>query len=44
MAVRVPLDLRQAAQRVARERGETLSDVVRDCLREYVKKYGNGGV
>jgi Arc/MetJ-type ribon-helix-helix transcriptional regulator len=42
MTVRVPLELRQEALRVARGRGETLSDIVRDALREYVRRYGNG--
>jgi predicted HicB family RNase H-like nuclease len=38
--VRVPRDLWDAAKVVAASRGETLSDVVRDCLRDYVARYG----
>ena len=39
-AVRVPDDLWRAARAVAKSRGEALSDVIRDALREYVKRYG----
>jgi predicted HicB family RNase H-like nuclease len=42
MTVRVPLELRLAAKEAAAARGETLSDIVRDALREYVRRYGNG--
>ena len=38
-AVRVPDELWKAAQAVARGRGETLSEVIRDCLSAYVAKY-----
>ena len=41
-ALRVPDDLWLAAKAVAKERGETLSDVLRDALVEYVRKYGKG--
>lgn len=36
-AVRVPDDLWEEAQRVAAERGEVLSEVIRRMLEEYVK-------
>lgn len=39
-AVRVPDDLWRAAQEIARERGETLSDVLRDALVQYVRRFG----
>jgi predicted transcriptional regulator len=39
-ALRVPDDLWHRAQAVAKERGETLSDVMRDALWDYVEKYG----
>lgn len=39
-AIRVPDDLWKAAKAVAKERGETLSDVMRAALVEYVRKYG----
>jgi metal-responsive CopG/Arc/MetJ family transcriptional regulator len=35
-SVRVPEDLWQAATVVANRNGETISDVVREALREYV--------
>jgi predicted DNA-binding ribbon-helix-helix protein len=35
-AVRVPDDLWEEAQRIAEERGETLSTVIRKALQEYV--------
>ena len=38
-AIRVPDELWKAAQEIARERGETLSDVIRDGLTQYVKRY-----
>jgi len=38
-AIRVSDELWKAAQEVARERGETLSDVIRDGLTQYVKRY-----
>jgi len=38
-AIRVPDELWKAAQEIARERGETLSDVIRDGLTEYVKRH-----
>lgn len=38
--IRVPDDLWDAAMRVAHDRGESLSDVIRDCIRDYVRKYG----
>jgi hypothetical protein len=41
--IRVPDDLWAAAMRIAHERGEVLSDVIRDCLREYVAKHGDRG-
>lgn len=37
--VRVPEYLWRAAQRVARDRGETLSDVIRRALERYVRQY-----
>ena len=40
--VRVADDLWHAAQTVARERGETLSDIIRDALAEYVKRHKKG--
>lgn len=39
-AVRVSDDLWSKAQAVAKDRGETLSDVIRDALTEYVRKFG----
>jgi hypothetical protein len=36
--VRIPLDLKASAQAKAAEHGETLSDVVRRSLAEYVAK------
>lgn len=39
-AIRVPDELWRAAKDIARDRGETLSDVLRDALVEYVKRYG----
>lgn len=39
-AIRVPDDLWRAAQAVAKERGETLSDVIREALAEYVRRHG----
>lgn len=39
-AIRVPDDLWKTAKAIARERGETLSDVLRDALVAYVKRYG----
>jgi predicted DNA-binding protein len=36
-AVRVPDDLWEEAQKVAAERGETLSEVIREALKEYIK-------
>jgi predicted transcriptional regulator len=38
--VRVEDELWTEAQRVAAERGETLSDVIRDALARYVKRHG----
>ncbi len=38
--VRVPDDLWDEAMRTARARGESLSDVIRDCLRDYVQRHG----
>jgi len=40
--VRVADDLWRAAQAVARERGEILSDVIRDGLAEYVRQHKEG--
>jgi predicted transcriptional regulator len=37
--VRVPDDLWHAAQAIAKARGETLSDIIRDALRRYVKRH-----
>jgi predicted transcriptional regulator len=39
-AVRVEDELWDAAMVIATERGETLSDIMRDALRRYVKRYG----
>lgn len=36
-SVRVPEDLWQAAQRRAKEKGETVSDVILRALRRYVR-------
>jgi hypothetical protein len=38
-AVRVEDELWDAAMVIATERGETLSDIMRDALRRYVKRY-----
>lgn len=38
--LRVPDDLWDAAQTVAAERGESLSDVLRAALQRYVKRHG----
>jgi len=43
LRVRVPPDLRAAAERLARARGETLSDVVRRALAELLRPGGSGG-
>jgi predicted transcriptional regulator len=37
--IRVPDDLWQHAQAIAKARGETLSDIIRDALRRYVKRH-----
>lgn len=42
-AVRVPNELWDAAKAIARERGESLSDVLREALADYVRKYGPKG-
>jgi len=39
-AIRVPDDLWRKARAIAQARGETLSDVLRDALVEYVRRYG----
>lgn len=39
-AIRVPDDLWQRARAIAKDRGETISEVLRDALVEYVKRYG----
>lgn len=39
-AIRIPDELWHAALETAHARGEYLSDIVRDCLRAYVEKYG----
>lgn len=39
-SLRVPLPLWEAALRVAAERQENISDVVREALQRYVKRYG----
>ncbi len=36
MTIRVPVELRQAAQAKAAENGETISDVIRRALEQYV--------
>jgi predicted DNA-binding protein len=43
-SVRVPDELWQEAMELARENGETNSDIVREALQEYVEKHrkGNG--
>lgn len=38
-AIRIPDDLWQAAKAIARDRGETLSEVIRDALTDYVKRH-----
>jgi predicted transcriptional regulator len=38
-AIRIPDDLWQAAKSIARDRGETLSEVIRDALAEYVRRH-----
>jgi len=37
--VRIPDELWQAAMRVARDRGETLSQVIRRALERYVRQH-----
>lgn len=37
-AIRIPDELWQAALTVAKERGETLSDIIRDRLTGYLKE------
>lgn len=39
-AIRIPEDLWQSALKVAQARGEPLSEVVRECLTEYVASSG----
>lgn len=38
ISFRVPRDLRDEAQKKATERGESVSDVLRNALNRYVKK------
>lgn len=38
-AFRIPEALYREAQQIAAERGETLSDVVRDALKRYVQRH-----
>ncbi len=38
-AVRVEDELWKAAQAIAAERGESVSDVIRQCLQRYVKRH-----
>lgn len=40
VSFRVPRELRDAAQAVATERQETVSDILRAALERYVKRYG----
>jgi len=40
-AVRVADDLWSEAQRIARSRGESVSDIMRAALVRYVKRHGN---
>ncbi|WP_231496216.1 ribbon-helix-helix protein, CopG family [Nocardioides sp. URHA0032] len=44
IAFRAPDDLREALERIARDRGETLSDVIRRACRDYVRRYPVGDV
>lgn len=37
---RIPQELYEAAQRIAGERGESVSEVVRAALERYVKRHG----
>jgi len=37
--VRVPDELWEAARRVAADRGETITDVIRRALEEYVRRW-----
>jgi predicted DNA-binding protein len=39
-SVRAPVDLRQRAAAIAKRRGETVSDVVRRALENYVRRHG----
>ena len=39
-AVRIKDELWQAAQAVAAERGENLSDIIRNALQAYIKQWG----
>ena len=39
LAFRAPDELRAALQRIADDRGETLSDVIRRACSEYVRRY-----
>jgi predicted transcriptional regulator len=41
-AVRVEDELWNAAKAIAAERGESLSDVMRDALRRYVRRHSHG--
>lgn len=38
LAIRIPLELKQAAESIARERDTTLSQQIRVFLRDYVSK------
>ncbi len=40
-AVRVPEALWQPALTLAKERGDNLSDIIRNALRAYVEEWGN---
>jgi predicted transcriptional regulator len=42
LTIRIEADLKKAAEKVAQERDETLSQVIRKCLRDYVSKNAQG--
>ena len=39
-AIRIPDELWQAALTLARERGDKLSDIIRQALHDYIKQQG----
>jgi hypothetical protein len=38
VAVRIPTEMREAAEQIARDRKTSLSDIIREALREFIDK------